>query len=377
MVKCLSFLPCLTIKRDLSGNVIWSESIVIDHTGPSYIAFNFFVTFCCLVSSYMYVAMAAFRITESNPLMFFIMMIFEAIFVCDLCINFLLSYTPEHSSNKKDTERDIFKIWMHYLHGSFYLDIIPLIPFQALTMKRGRNTLFYLIKMIRLYNGFEIFDVPKLLDKVKKFYRENAQDLINRYPLKANDTHEDHNKVEDLLRIGYCLKISKLVIVIGNFSYLLAMFWFIMCKFIEDVIYDADYSNPEDAAEHPFSFIVFYNLQDKEIPHTIITLTYFAFTSLSTVGFGDYCPRSNVERMVGAFMLLCGVAIFSYIMGMFINILQQHNKFAADFEEGLELLRFFGVIKKFNSNLEIDGSVKKRIEAHFEYKWKNDKNLAF
>jgi len=50
-------------------------------------------------------------------------------------------------------------------------------------------------------------------------------------------------------------------------------------------------------------------------------LTYFAFTSLSTVGFGDYVPRSNLERAVGAFMLLSGVAIFSYIMGNFIQIL--------------------------------------------------------
>jgi len=50
-------------------------------------------------------------------------------------------------------------------------------------------------------------------------------------------------------------------------------------------------------------------------------LTYFAFTSLSTVGFGDYAPISNLERAVGAFMLLSGVAIFSYIMGNFIEMI--------------------------------------------------------
>jgi hypothetical protein len=48
---------------------------------------------------------------------------------------------------------------------------------------------------------------------------------------------------------------------------------------------------------------------------------YFAFTSLSTVGFGDYTPRSDIERSIGAFVLLSGVATFSYIMGNFINIL--------------------------------------------------------
>jgi hypothetical protein len=48
---------------------------------------------------------------------------------------------------------------------------------------------------------------------------------------------------------------------------------------------------------------------------------YFAFTSLSTVGFGDYAPRGNIERFFGAFMLLFGVAIFSYIMGNFIDMI--------------------------------------------------------
>lgn len=50
-------------------------------------------------------------------------------------------------------------------------------------------------------------------------------------------------------------------------------------------------------------------------------MTYYAFTTLSTVGFGDFHPRSNAERTVCAFILLIGVAIFSYVMGNFIEIL--------------------------------------------------------
>ena len=53
-----------------------------------------------------------------------------------------------------------------------------------------------------------------------------------------------------------------------------------------------------------------------------IVMTYFAFTSLSTVGFGDYNPRSDFERVFIANMLLFGVAIFSYIIGIFIEVLE-------------------------------------------------------
>ena len=47
-------------------------------------------------------------------------------------------------------------------------------------------------------------------------------------------------------------------------------------------------------------------------------MLYFSFTSLTTVGFGDFHPKSNFERIFIAFGLMFGVAIFSYIMGEFI-----------------------------------------------------------
>jgi len=99
----------------------------------------------------------------------------------------------------------------------------------------------------------------------------------------------------------------------------------------------------------------------------MITSMYFAFTSLSTVGFGDFHPRSNAERLFGAFILLFGVAIFSYIMGNFIEILQQFKKFHEDLEDGENLMKFFGTLKKFNNQEHIKLELKQKIENHFDY----------
>ena len=52
-------------------------------------------------------------------------------------------------------------------------------------------------------------------------------------------------------------------------------------------------------------------------------LMYFAFTTLSTVGFGDFYPQSDSERLFACVILVFGVAIFSYIMGNFIEILTE------------------------------------------------------
>ena len=85
-----------------------------------------------------------------------------------------------------------------------------------------------------------------------------------------------------------------------------------------------------------------------------ITCTYYAFTSLSTVGFGDYHPRADEERLLIAFILLFGVAIFSYMMGIFIDMLGTRDQLYADLDDGDNLTKFFGMMAHFNNNKDID-----------------------
>ena len=101
----------------------------------------------------------------------------------------------------------------------------------------------------------------------------------------------------------------------------MGLMWLIMCDFINDFVHDMDKYSDEAAKENPETFIHYNGLNEKTMSENTIIATYFAFTSLSTVGFGDYHPRSDIERLLCAFILLFGVAIFSYIMGNFISIL--------------------------------------------------------
>ena len=101
---------------------------------------------------------------------------------------------------------------------------------------------------------------------------------------------------------------------------------------------------------------------------------YFSFTSLSTVGLGDYNPRSNSERLFIACGLLVGVAIFSYIMGEFCKMVESfmtYNQLWGG--EGDELSKFFGVLKRFNHNEDFNLEIKRQIERYFDYRWDKDK----
>ena len=91
-------------------------------------------------------------------------------------------------------------------------------------------------------------------------------------------------------------------------------------------------------------------MRDSTPSRVSLITTYFAFTSLSTVGFGDFHPRSNAERLFCALIILFGVAIFSMIMGDFIDILHAFQSLNETLDDGDNLMKFFGTIKSFNNN---------------------------
>ena len=131
-------------------------------------------------------------------------------------------------------------------------------------------------------------------------------------------------------------------------------------------------------------FLEYYHLEvyqdEHEVVYSIyektILASYYAFTSLSTVGFGDFAPKSDPERLLCSFILLFGVAIFSYIMGNFIEILDQFEAINEDLDDDENLSQFFGMLEKFNGNKPICRKLQNKIMHFLTYKWKYDKNQA-
>ena len=158
-----------------------------------------------------------------------------------------------------------------------------------------------------------------------------------------------------LLYIGNSFKTFKLVIIIFVFSYFIGMFYYIWCDLTNNLqsVQDrgTDTAVPQGSGEN---FIDYYQLESQYNPwERTLVITYFSFTSLSTVGFGDYNPRSDYERIVISGMLMFGVAIFSYVMGNFIEIIDKIQCINEDFCDGNNLSKFFGMIKFFNKGFPL------------------------
>jgi len=63
-------------------------------------------------------------------------------------------------------------------------------------------------------------------------------------------------------------------------------------------------------------------------------------------------------------------------MGNFIEILISIQDLYSDFDDGENLSKWFGLIKRFNSSRSVSIELKQKIEEYFDYRWVNDRNQA-
>ena len=81
--------------------------------------------------------------------------------------------------------------------------------------------------------------------------------------------------------------------------------------------------------EEPYHFLSFFGLEaddDHFNPINVsIISTYFALTTLTTIGFGDLHPVTQWERLLMIFLFLFGVTLFSYFMSVFFEIINSYS----------------------------------------------------
>ena len=189
----------------------------------------------------------------------------------------------------------------------------------------------------------EFIDVKVLMKQVKGVYQIQLEKDCEDDDV-ANDMLEDRNNIVTIVIIKYLMKTVRLFIILVFISYYVGIFAYIIF----------DFTDPSEEM-----FTEAYDMFGRSKGEKIVLMQYFAFTSLSTVGFGDIHPKSNIERGATSVILLMGVAIFSYIMGMFTEILNTFLSLNASLSDDENLAKFFGLIQRFNKNKSLNSELKK------------------
>lgn len=104
----------------------------------------------------------------------------------------------------------------------------------------------------------------------------------------------------------------------------------------------------------------------------MIKIWYFSITTLATIGFGDFSPKSVLEKIVGSVVLLFGVVVFGIIMNRLIEILLYFKKIDGETED-TDLAKWIAMLSKYNGGQPMDKDVITKIEDFFQYFWSNNK----
>lgn len=306
----------------------------------------------CYVSSIFYLYLAAHRDSrweeywEHNEAISIVM---EIIFCIYMIIQFFKAYIPQYQTKEI---RDFSQIAQRYFNGDFKLDLFALIPWAHFTEHPNNyQRLLYLLKLVRLKKGITIFDYHTLMKLIKKIFTKHISDKCKTDEKYASDMH-GQNYMGVVLNISYALKIFEWSFIILNLSYIVGIFWLIFTTISIEIYHDGlDDEGKKEIVDD--QFITAYSMDTMTLGKQMLIVTYYMFTTMSTVGFGDFHPKSDIERLVCILILVGGVAIFSMIMGNFINIIEEFRTFNDELDEGEKLLKFFGVLRKFNYNQQL------------------------
>ena len=313
----------------------WKEKIIIDAEGREKALFDVVILILVGYSCVTTVFHVAFNpATDTKSFAYYFDKVVEYLFILDLLLNFITNF-PHPETYETVTEfREIAKNYLW--HGSFFIDFISVFPFEAF-FQAGKVA--KMLRLFRLPRLVKLFDISKFNRVVKALMSNSSRDerIVAQYMML------------------YIYKIVRLIIIAIIITYFIGCFWYMFCVlYTENQASEGDGTETTDtaveAATGQTNFIKYNNLEGLDNSHKLIISCYFALTTLSTVGYGDYYPVSNIERTITVVIMLCGVAFFSFIMGNFIEIISNYEKKMGVVDKNGDLHNWLILLTRFNNN---------------------------
>jgi potassium voltage-gated channel Eag-related subfamily H protein 8 len=109
-----------------------------------------------------------------------------------------------------------------------------------------------------------------------------------------------------------------------------------------------EFNNDQDIADLNTFNTNFEMYEYKDNKSRLAVVCYFALTMLSTVGYGDYYPISNLEMISAVVIMMGGVAFFSFIMGNFIEIISTYESKMGSPDKMPDLNKWLTSLERFN-----------------------------
>jgi len=144
------------------------------------------------------------------------------------------------------------------------------------------------------------------------------------------------------------LDVIKLLSVIFFIAHWVACFFF----FVSDSELDNE----------PFSWVVQTGLSDaSNFEEKYITSLYWAFTTMTTVGYGDVFPMTMAEQLYGIISMIVACGVFAYVVGSIGTIVNRSSTIIQDFKD--KVLH----INQFMVQQHLPKEFRRKVKRYFDY----------
>lgn len=241
--------------------------------------------------------------------------VYPIIFTIDIIVTFFSTITVD---GEEVTSRK--KIAIHYLRSWFIVDLIAATPFDLIFAQGWLSELSNAARSLRLFSPryirillmvqmLRIYHILPFLERTKK------KELFN----------------PGLIRLFFTIFV---VLIIAHW---VACGWLGLGKIDPALDYQTNY----------------------------LKALYWCITTITTIGYGDITPTTNVQTIYAMFVQLTGAGMYGYIIGNLASMLANSDLARTQFRAKMEK------IQTFMQYRDVPGDLQDSIRTYYDYLWNN------
>lgn len=246
----------------------------------------------------------------------------DLVLILDIFLRFRIGYIDQG-----ECITDIDKIALNYRATYFKINLAASFPLDLIA-----RLLFPQLSVFVL----GIFRIPRLL-RLPQFFR-----IFRRW--------EANVKVNPAI-----VRMSELVLIICLIDHWVACIWFLIGNSMVTV---------------GESWLIDSNLDNASIATQYMKSLYWSITTLTTVGYGDITPTSNLEIAFTLLVMILGVSMYAFIIGNVASVVSSLDASQAKFREQLDQ------VQSYMRDRNIPPYLQAQVRDYYQYLWECNRNTS-